>query len=176
MAELHLALEGQEQHGIRITSTTNLSYVRTNFPVPPAYIFGVPQRLEDKFKATDFLPLMLLRAEDCLQGKLGAGSTDYKAERDRLEYEVAQLHETLARATNEHTAKCAQMAGDKSTQSGHLAAARARAQMADVFEAEANVLREQKRCAPPRRASHAPPCHAGSRAAAAPRVCMCTRS
>jgi hypothetical protein len=152
--ELHLALEGQEEHGIRITSATSLSYVRTHFPVPAGFIFGVPQRLEGKFKATDFLPLMLLRAEDCLQGKLGSANapTDYKGERDRLEYEAAQLRETLSRHKDEHKARTQELIAAKLQLEGETAALRARAEEEDTARAEAQLLREQKRClicAPP---------------------------
>lgn len=147
--ELHLALEGQEQHGIRITSSTSLSYVRIHFPVPAGYIFGVPQRLEDRFKATDFLPLMLLRAEDCLQGRLGSTSApaDHKAERDRLEYECAQLRETLARARDGHASKYKELLSAKEALEREVLPLRARAHEADALETAANALRERQRYA-----------------------------
>lgn len=138
--ELHLAIEGQNGGGIKITSTTSLAYVRTHFPVPAGYIFGVPTDLEPKLKAKEFLPLMLLRADDCLQGKLGATSApaDFKAENDRLEYEAAQFRLRVKELTASYAQREAQHERE-------LAELRARASAAETAEAQLSALREQQR-------------------------------
>lgn len=150
--ELHLALEGQEEHGIRISQSTTLAYVREHFPVPPAYVFGVPTRLEKAYLATDFLPLMLLKSEDTLSGKLGGGAppVDYKLERDRLMSEVAQLREKLAAARDAHADAQRAAATHTDRLETELAAARTRAQEADVAMQEARNLRERTTCVLPR--------------------------
>ena len=38
--------------------------VRSNFPVPPAFAFGVPTDKEGGLLACDFLPLLLLNVDD----------------------------------------------------------------------------------------------------------------
>ena len=50
--------------GVRIEKDTTLASVRSTFPIPPAYVFGVPPSLEDGLAAEQFLPLVLLK--NCL--------------------------------------------------------------------------------------------------------------
>lgn len=99
---MRLSLEGHEEHGIVVSQTTTLDHVRSRFPVPSEYVFGVPAAMEASLRAADFLPLMLLRKDECLKGNLAVSQNDgHTKARKRLEAEVTRLRRERAQAQEE---------------------------------------------------------------------------
>ena len=67
---MNLSLDGKGEEGINIDRTTTLTEVRVSFPVPPEYAFGVPEKRERDLLVSDFLPLVLLKVDECRVGTL----------------------------------------------------------------------------------------------------------
>ena len=100
---MNLSVEGDEERGIEITPLTTLSEIRTEFPIPEEYCFGVPSAAEGGLPAMSFMPLVLLKLSDCktstLQATpLGVGVLGFRAveaknrqELEHLRSEVVQL-------------------------------------------------------------------------------------
>ena len=67
---MNLSLDGRGDEGIDIDRSTSLATVREQFPVPPEYLFGVPTKMEDTLRASEFLPLTLLKTTDTYVGTI----------------------------------------------------------------------------------------------------------
>ena len=148
--------------GVRIEKDTTLASVRSTFPIPPAYVFGVPPSLEDGLAAEQFLPLVLLKKDECAvpESELLGGR-----ECARLQLQVDQLASTVAsheahaaeqrgaaarliqevRTVEAQCAKFEAALGEaearNATLSGRLAAAEARAETSGAAAEDATAAR-----------------------------------
>ena len=91
--------------GLRIDRTTTLAEVRHGFPVPDAFVFGVPVKMEQSVCAVDYSPLVLLNAHVCAVATLQIKpslSKELEARIDSLSAHLAAMEAKHAEAASVH--------------------------------------------------------------------------
>ena len=128
---MNLSLDGRGDEGIDIDRSTSLATVREQFPVPPEYLFGVPTKMEDTLRASEFLSLTLLKTTDTYVGTIRSrpladhpGMQAARRENSELRHRLAEFESQRDSEVTHLYGKMARFEAERSELTQQLSAAR----------------------------------------------------